>query len=76
MYIYNLESLRRSKTTGNDSIYFVSDTSGSLSQPLAETDGKGNVKAEYTRTESWQYSQAYNYYYEIWLTGEKGMSNI
>ncbi|MCM1158608.1 MAG: hypothetical protein NC300_10145 [Bacteroidales bacterium] len=46
----------------------------SLSQTLAETDGKGNVKAEYTRTESWQYSQSYNYYYEIWLTGEKGIA--
>ncbi len=51
-YTYDAEGVRRSKTTGTDSIYFVSDTSGELSQTLAETDGKGNVKAEYTRADS------------------------
>lgn len=51
-YTYDAEGIRRSKTTGDDSIYFVSDTSGSLSQTLAETDGKGNFKAEYTRADS------------------------
>ncbi len=51
-YTYDAEGARRSRTTGTDSIYFVSDTSGSLSQPLAETDGKGNCKAEYTGADS------------------------
>ncbi|MDE6625518.1 MAG: hypothetical protein K2K56_03990 [Lachnospiraceae bacterium] len=51
-YTYDAEGVRRSKTTGTDSVYFVSDTSSDLSQTLAETDGKGNVKAEYTRADS------------------------
>lgn len=51
-YTYDAEGVRRSKTTGTDSIYFVSDTRGELSQTLAETDGRGNVKAEYTRADS------------------------
>ncbi|MDE6761316.1 MAG: RHS repeat-associated core domain-containing protein, partial [Lachnospiraceae bacterium] len=51
-YTYDAEGVRRSKTTGTDSIYFVSDTRGELSQTLAETDGKGNVKAEYTRADN------------------------
>ena len=48
-YTYDAEGVRRSKTSGGETTYFVSDTSGSLSQTLAETDGKGKVKAEYTR---------------------------
>ena len=51
-YTYDAEGVRRSRTTGADSIYFVSDTSTSLSQTLAETDGRGNLKAEYTRADS------------------------
>ncbi len=51
-YTYDAEGVRRSKTTGTDSIYFVSDTRGELSQTLAETDGRGNVRAEYTRADS------------------------
>ena len=51
-YTYDAEGVRRSRTTGADSIYFVSDTRGELSQTLVETDGRGNVKAEYTRADS------------------------
>ena len=51
-YTHDAEGVRRSKTAGADSIYFVSDTSGSFSQTLAETDGKGKLKAEYTRADS------------------------
>ena len=60
-YTYDAEGVRRSKTTGTDSIYFVSDTRGELSQTLAETDGKGNVKAEYTRADSLT-AQVISYY--------------
>ena len=51
-YTYDAEGVRRSKTSGGETTYFVSDTSSSLSQTLAETDGKGKVKAEYTRADS------------------------
>ena len=51
-YTYDAEGVRRSKSNAEETIFFVSDTTGSLSQTLAETDGRGNVKAEYTRADS------------------------
>lgn len=56
-YTYDAEGIRRSKTTGDTAvteagaktIYFISDTTGELSQTLAETDEEGTLLASYTR---------------------------
>ena len=49
-YTYDYEGNRTSKTVNeNDSVYYVNDTSGSLSMVAAETDSEGNEKAHFTR---------------------------
>ena len=50
-YTYDAEGVRRSKVNGNDTIYYISDTAGSLSYTLAETDKDGNVIATYNRAD-------------------------
>ena len=50
-YTYDAEGVRRSKVNGNDTIYYVSDTTGSLSYTLAETDKSGKVLATYNRAD-------------------------
>ncbi len=51
-YTYDAEGVRRSKVNGDDTIYYVSDTTGSLSYTLAETDKNGNVIATYNRADA------------------------
>ncbi|MDD6072554.1 MAG: hypothetical protein PUC12_17350, partial [Clostridiales bacterium] len=51
-YTYDAEGVRRSKTNSGGAVYFVSDTTGSLSQTLAETDADGNLAAAYTRADT------------------------
>ncbi|MBE5945166.1 MAG: RHS repeat-associated core domain-containing protein [Lachnospiraceae bacterium] len=50
-YTYDAEGVRRSKVNGEDTIYYVSDTTGSLSYTLAETDKDGNIIATYNRAD-------------------------
>lgn len=51
-YTYDYEGNRTSKTVNEkDSVYYVNDTSGSLSMVAAETDSEGNEKAHFTRGE-------------------------
>ena len=47
-YTYDAEGVRRSKKNETENLLFISDTTGSLSQTLAETDGKENLIAAYT----------------------------
>jgi len=51
-YTYDAEGVRRSKENGDDTIYYISDTTGSLSYTLAETDKNGNVIATYNRADA------------------------
>ncbi len=50
-YSYDAEVVRRSKVNSEKTIYYVSDTTGSLSYTLAETDKAGNVIATYNRAD-------------------------
>ncbi len=50
-YTYDAEGVRRSKVNGDDTIYYVSDTTGSLSYTLVEVDKVGNVIATYNRAD-------------------------
>jgi len=50
-YTYDAEGVRRSKVNGDDTIYYISDTTGSLSYTLAETDKSGEVIATYNRAD-------------------------
>ena len=51
-YTYDAEGVRRSKKNSVEDIVFVSDTTGSLSMLLAETDTEGNLIASYTRADT------------------------
>ena len=51
-YAYDAEGVRRSKTTGDTTVIFISDTTGELSHTLAETDREGNATAVYTRADT------------------------
>ena len=49
-YTYDYNGIRTSKTVNEtDVTYFVVDTSGDLSQVVAETDEEGNLTASYVR---------------------------
>ncbi len=49
-YTYDYAGNRQSKTVNESStVYYVNDTSGSLTQVVAETDSEGNEKACFTR---------------------------
>ncbi len=50
-YSYDAEGVRRSKVNDEETIYYVSDTTGSLSYTLAETDAEGKAIASYTRAD-------------------------
>jgi len=50
-YTYDAEGVRRSKENGDETVYYISDTAGSLSYTLAETDKDGNVIATYNRAD-------------------------
>ncbi len=50
-YSYDAEGVRRSKVNNDETIYYVSDTTGSLSYTLTETDTEGNLIASYTRAD-------------------------
>ena len=51
-YTYDAEGVRRTKENGTKTIYYVSDTTGSLSYTLAETDEVGETLAAYTRADT------------------------
>lgn len=45
------DGVRRSKENGDETIYYISDTTGSLSYITVETDKDGNVIATYNRAD-------------------------
>ena len=51
-YTYDAEGVRRSRQNAGETVFYISDTSGSLSQTLAETNGSGSLTAAYTRADS------------------------
>lgn len=51
-YTYDAEDVRRSKKNATEELVFISDTTGSLSMLLAETDSAGNLTASYTRADT------------------------
>ena len=51
-YTYDAEGVRRSKKNATGELLFISDTTGSLSMLLAETDDDGNLIASYTRADT------------------------
>ncbi len=51
-YSYDAEGVRRSKVNSEETICYVSDTTGSLSYTLAEADEEGNAIASYTRVDA------------------------
>ena len=51
-YTYDAEGVRRSRKNDTENLLFLSDTTGTLAQTLAEIDEDGNVIAAYTRADT------------------------